>query len=95
MEFFVYIMANYRRGTLYVGMTNDLVRRVYEHKNGLLDGFTKEYELKRLTYYETHQYVANAVQREKNLKLWKRGWKVCLIEELPPQWKDLGKTIGF
>jgi len=86
-------MTNKLRGVLYIGVTNDLVRRVYEHKNGLLDGFTKRYNLKNLVYYEIHQYVAGAIQREKVLKHWKRDWKIRLIEEKNPRWEDLGRII--
>lgn len=86
-------MTNTLGGVLYVGVTNDLIRRVYEHKNGLQDGFTKKYNLTKLVYYETHQYVAAAIQREKTLKHWERDWTIRLIEKHNPQWKDLGKEI--
>jgi len=93
MESFLYIMANRPQGTLYVGVTNNLVRRVYEHKFGLREGFTKRYKIKVLVYYESHQFIVNAIQREKNIKHWKREWKVHLIEENNPHWKDLGKNL--
>ncbi|MBS0271912.1 MAG: GIY-YIG nuclease family protein [Proteobacteria bacterium] len=93
MPYYVYIMASKPKGTLYIGVTNNLIRRVYEHKNGLVDGFTKRYEIKLLVYFETHDYVYNALQREKNLKHWKRQWKINIIEELNPHWKDLYETI--
>ncbi|HUX80072.1 MAG TPA: GIY-YIG nuclease family protein [Alphaproteobacteria bacterium] len=93
MEYFVYILANKPRGTLYIGVTNNLIRRVYEHKNELTDEFTGKYKIKMLVYFESYDYVHNALQREKTLKHWKRDWKIRLIEELNPQWKDLWKTI--
>ncbi|OJW51494.1 MAG: hypothetical protein BGO67_06970 [Alphaproteobacteria bacterium 41-28] len=93
MEYFVYIMTNKSKGTLYIGITNNLIRRVYEHKNELTDGFTKKYKIKRLVHFEVFDYVHNALQREKTLKHWKRDWKIRLIEELNPQWKDLWETI--
>ncbi|HUX79686.1 MAG TPA: GIY-YIG nuclease family protein [Alphaproteobacteria bacterium] len=93
MQYFVYIMTNKPRGTLYIGITNDLIRRVHEHKTGLIDGFTKKYNLKNLCYFEIHDYVYNALQREKNLKHWRREWKINVIEEVNPQWKDLWETI--
>ena len=93
MEYFVYIMTNKPKGTLYIGITNNLIRRVYEHKNELTDGFTKKYKIKKLVHFETFDYVHTALQREKTLKHWKRDWKIRLIEELNPQWKDLWETI--
>lgn len=93
MEYFVYIMTNRPQGSLYVGVTNDLVRRVYEHKNELISGFTKRYKIKRLVYYETHSYIINALQREKNIKQWLRQWKIQLIEEQNPNWEDLWEII--
>jgi putative endonuclease len=86
---FVYIMTNRRHGTLYVGVTSDLVRRVYEHREGLLEGFTRRYGLKRLVYYEHHDDIRTALQREKTIKHWPRAWKVRLIHELNPEWTDL------
>ncbi len=93
MEFFVYIMTNLSRRSLYVGVTNDLGRRVYEHKNGLCEGFTKRYKINQLVYYENYQYVMDAIQREKSLKKWKREWKLQLIETVNPHWEDLGDII--
>ena len=87
--FFVYIMASKRNVTLYIGVTNDLAKRSYEHREGLMPGFTKRYGVKILVYYEVFDSIANAIQREKNLKKWPRRWKLELIEKLNPQWKDL------
>jgi putative endonuclease len=74
---------------LYVGMTSDLIKRVYEHRNNLVDGFTKEYNVHRLVWYEMHQTPESAIQREKQIKKWERAWKLRLIEEHNPEWKDL------
>jgi len=87
--YYVYILASKRNGTLYIGVTNDLVRRVYEHKNNLVDGFSKEYGVHRLVYYEQYGDVEFAIQREKYLKQWNRKWKLELIEKKNPEWKDL------
>jgi len=88
-NYFVYIMANKRNGTLYVGVTNNLKVRVYEHKIGLAEGFTKKYGLKTLVYYELHNNPESAIMREKQLKEWKRLWKLKLIEDVNPDWSDL------
>lgn len=93
MKYFVYILANKMRGTLYIGITNDLIRRVYEHKHEFSPGFTRKYKIKKLVYFETYDYVHTALQREKTLKHWKRNWKIDLIEGLNPDWKDLWETI--
>ena len=85
----VYILASKRNGTLYIGVTNDLNRRVYEHKHGLADSFTSRYKLDKLVYYETGGDVYQAIVREKQLKKWNRQWKMRLIEEFNPTWKDL------
>ena len=87
--FFVYILASQRRGTLYVGVTSDLIKRVYEHKSGLVDGFTKHYGVHRLVYYEMAENADVALSRERQIKKWKRVWKLKLIEECNPEWKDL------
>ena len=89
MAFYVYIMASRPNGTLYIGMTNDLVRRVYEHKEGLVDGFTKRHGVKTLVYYELHDRAEQAIRREKTLKRWLRDWKIALIETDNPNWDDL------
>jgi len=94
MEFFVYIMTNYSKSSLYIGITNDLIRRVYEHKNNLYEGFTKRYQVHQLVYYEIYSYVWDAIQREKNLKKWKREWKMELVETINPEWEDLSDLIG-
>jgi putative endonuclease len=87
--YFVYILASRRNGTLYVGVTSDLVRRVYEHKSDLVDGFTKRYGVHSLVYYESTSEVASAIQREKRIKKWNRAWKIELIERANQDWKDL------
>ena len=84
-------MTNKKNGTLYVGMTGNLEVRVHQHKEKLVDGFTKTYGLTRLVYFEIHQYVNNAIKREKNIKAWKRQWKINLIEEDNPNWDDLAE----
>ncbi|MDP5370169.1 MAG: GIY-YIG nuclease family protein [Pseudomonadota bacterium] len=89
MQYFVYIMSNKLRGTLYVGVTNDLVRRVYEHKTLVCDGFVKKYKLKKLIYFECYENINLAIQREKNLKHWSKEWKIILIEKMNPEWTDL------
>ena len=89
----VYIMTNRRNGTLYVGVTSDLPGRVYQLREGLLAGFTKRYGLKMLVYYEQHDDIRSAIQREKNIKGWPRAWKVRLIHEMNPEWKDLYDTL--
>jgi len=88
-DFFVYIMANKRNGTVYIGMTNNLQRRVHEHREGLIKGFTRRYGLKMIVYYEVYDSVASAIQRETNLKRWHRKSKLDLIEARNPQWRDL------
>ena len=87
------ILASRPRGTLYVGMTNDLVRRVCEHREGLADGFTKEHRVKMLVYYEQHATAIAAIQREKNIKHWSRKWKMDLIRSMNPDWRDLWEEI--
>jgi putative endonuclease len=89
----VYIMANRRNGILYVGVTSDLPGRAYQHREGLLAGFTKRYGLKMLVYYEQHDDIRAAIQREKNIKHWSRAWKVRLIHAMNPEWKDLYETL--
>jgi putative endonuclease len=88
MPFFVYIMASRRNGTLYVGVTNDLVRRAAEHRNGAVPGFTKRYAVHRLVYFEAHDAIESAIIREKRLKRWRREWKRGLIEQRNPGWRD-------
>jgi putative endonuclease len=88
-NYYVYIVTNKPHGTLYIGMTNDLVRRIYEHRNSLIDGFTKRYNLKRLVYFEVFDRVEEAIHREKRLKKWNRQWKIELIENSNLDWSDL------
>jgi len=87
--YYLYILASMKNGTLYVGETNNLLRRVYEHKNDLVDGFTKKYKVHKLVYYEETNDAFAAIQREKQIKKWKRQWKIDLIEKDNPEWKDL------
>ncbi|MFH1122121.1 MAG: GIY-YIG nuclease family protein [Pseudomonadota bacterium] len=89
----VYILTNKRNGTLYVGVTSDLVKRVWQHKNEMVDGFTKRYALHRLVWYELHENMESAIKREKRLKNWERVWKLELIESSNPRWHDLYPTI--
>ena len=88
-QFYVYILANKRNGTLYLGVTSNLVKRVWQHKNGWVEGFTKKYGIKMLVYYEIHEGAENAIKREKQIKKWRRAWKLKLIEEKNLQWRDL------
>lgn len=88
-QFYVYILSNKKNGTLYIGMTNDLERRMFEHKQRLVSGFTSKYGLGKLMYFEQFQYVDDAIKREKQLKNWNRQWKIDLIEKENKSWKDL------
>ena len=89
MQYYVYILTSQRNGTLYIGVTNDLVKRVYEHKQKLVDGFTKKYNIGMLVYYESTSDVISAITREKQIKHWNRAWKLWLIEKSNPNWEDL------
>jgi putative endonuclease len=89
----VYILASKRNGTLYIGVTSELTKRVWEHKNDVVEGFTKRYGVHQLVWYELHEIMDSAIQREKQLKEWKRQWKLKLIEEANPNWLDLYSTI--
>jgi putative endonuclease len=89
----VYILASRRRGTIYVGVTGDLTRRVWLHKEGLTEGFTSRYGVSRLVYYEFHEDMLQAIGREKQIKNWKRAWKIRLIEHANPDWRDLWPSI--
>jgi putative endonuclease len=91
--FYVYILTNKKCGTLYVGMTSNLVRRIWEHKNKVAEGFTKKYGLDRLVYYEVHQNAESAIIREKRLQNWNRAWKIELIQKGNPDWEDLYMAI--
>jgi len=88
-QFFVYILASRKHGTLYIGVTNNLVRRVHEHREVLLTVFTRKYGVKQLVYYEAYQDIGDAISREKTLKEWRRDWKIALIEQSNPDWTDL------
>ena len=91
--YYVYILASKRNGTLYIGVTNDLERRLYEHKNNLIEGFTNKYNVHHLVYYEDVNDVKSALQREKQLKRWTRKWKIELIEKVNPEWLDLAEDF--
>jgi len=93
MSYWVYILASRPRGTLYVGVTNDLLRRVAEHREGVVPGFTKTYGVKMLVYFEEHGDVTEAIQREKRIKRWARAWKIELIRSKNPDWLDLFDEI--
>jgi len=88
-NFYVYIITNKKDGVLYIGVTNNISRRIYEHKNKLFEGFSSKYKLTKLVYCEKFQYVEDAIIREKQLKAWKRQWKINLINESNEEWKDL------
>ncbi|MCC7017633.1 MAG: GIY-YIG nuclease family protein [Rhodospirillales bacterium] len=90
----VYIMTNKPNGTLYVGVTGNLLRRVFEHREGMIGGFTKRYGLKMLVYFERYENIRDAIQREKNMKHWSRAWKVRLILASNPDWRDLYETLA-
>ncbi len=92
-QYYVYIMASKKNGTLYIGVTNNIVRRVYEHRNGLIEGFTNKYGVKILVYYEVHSEINEALIREKQLKKWNRQWKIDLIEKENKDWQDLYESI--
>ena len=89
MQYYVYILASRKNGTMYIGVTSNLVKRMHEHKEGLLEGFTKKYKVKDLVYYEQAGDVNEAIIREKQLKKWNRQWKINLIEKENPGWLDL------
>jgi putative endonuclease len=91
--YYVYILASKRNGTLYIGVTNDLTRRVWEHREGVVPGFTKKYGVKMLVYYETFAGIHDAIQREKRLKKYKREWKMNLIQKDNVEWNDLYATL--
>jgi putative endonuclease len=93
MAYYVYMLASRKHGTLYIGVTSDLVRRVYEHKAKFLPGFTAKYGVDRLVWYEVYDDPTNAITREKELKKWRRAWKIRLIEEMNPAWNDLYDEI--
>lgn len=92
-SFCIYILSNKRNGTLYIGVTSDLIKRIWQHKLGVFPGFTKKYDLKMLVYYEQHSNAESAILREKRLKEWKRAWKLALIDKQNPSWRDLYEDI--
>ncbi len=91
----VYLLASRRNGTLYVGVTSDLVTRMHQHRNDTLRGFTSEYEVKLLVWFEQHTDIDAAIQREKRIKKWNRAWKLELIETTNPDWRDLAEDLGL
>jgi len=93
MQYYVYILASKKNGTLYIGVTSNLVKRIYEHKNELAEGFTKKYSIHNLVYFEITESVESAIAREKQLKKWNRAWKIRLIEKTNPEWRDLYMEI--
>ena len=92
--YFVYILTNHTYGTLYVGVTGNLLRRVHVHREGAVDGFTKRHGLRRLVWYEVHAEILSAIAREKSIKKWRRDWKINLIQAVNPDWKDLFEGIA-
>ncbi len=92
-RFWVYMMASKKNGTLYIGVTSDLIKRVYEHRNGLIEGFTKEYRIHNLVWYEEYGSAESAIVREKQMKEWKREWKINRIRDINPEWNDLYDVI--
>jgi putative endonuclease len=92
-ESYVYILCNKQNGTLYIGVTSDLIKRIYEHKNNLIDGFSKKYHVHHLVWYELHETAVGAILREKQIKKWNRQWKLNLIERDNPEWNDLYETV--
>ncbi|WP_299819366.1 GIY-YIG nuclease family protein [uncultured Roseibium sp.] len=94
MTAFVYILASRPYETLYTGVTTDLARRIYEHREGLIEGFSNRYGIKMLVWYETHEKIGDAIEREKRIKRWRRQWKFELIETLNPEWEDLYSTLN-
>jgi len=94
MAFYVYILASRQRGTLYTGVTNDLARRVFEHREKITKGFTRQYDVTRLVYYETYDAPDTAIAREKRLKRWNREWKIQAIEAFNPEWQDLYEELN-
>jgi putative endonuclease len=94
MAYYVYILASQKNGTLYIGTTNDLVRRMWEHKGKFVPGFTDKYGVHQLVYFEAHDDVRQAIQRERTMKHWRRDWKIALIEKANPEWRDLYDEIS-
>jgi len=94
MAYYVYLLASKKHGTLYLGVTNDLVRRVHEHRTKAVAGFTKRYDVDKLVWFEIYDDIANAITREKELKKWRCDWKIRLVEEENPNWTDLYPSIA-
>ncbi|MFA5175607.1 MAG: GIY-YIG nuclease family protein [Patescibacteria group bacterium] len=92
-KFYAYILSNKKNGTLYIGITNNLIRRIYEHKNNLVEGFTKKYNVHNLVFYEQYDNINDAISREKQMKKWNRKWKIELIEKDNPNWRDLYEEL--
>jgi len=92
-QYYVYILASKKNGTLYTGVTDNLIRRVFEHKNNIVKGFTQKYSVHGLVYYEVIDDIKEAINREKNIKAWKRQWKIELIEKNNPEWHDLYEKL--
>lgn len=90
---YIYIISNKPNGVLYTGVTSDLKKRIWQHKQGNIEGFSKKYNLKKLVWFEVHDDISEAIKREKQLKKWNRDWKLKLIEEVNPNWNDLFKTL--
>lgn len=93
MASYIYILASQKNGTLYTGVTSDLIKRVYQHKTKMIKGFTSKYNVKNLVYFEVFDDITEAILREKRIKKWKRAWKLKLIEKENPYWKDLSETL--
>ena len=91
---YTYILASQKRGTLYIGVTSDLIKRIWQHKEGIIEGHTKKYDIKMLVHYEIFDNIEDAIAREKQLKQWRRDWKIALIEEKNPEWLDLYSDIN-
>jgi len=89
----IYILSNKRNGVLYIGVTSDLLKRTYQHKSHVVNGFSKKYNLNKLIYFEMHESMNDAIAREKQLKKWNRAWKIKLIETINPEWLDLSKDL--
>jgi putative endonuclease len=91
----VYILASHRKGTIYTGVTSNLIQRLHQHREGLLEGFTKDYGVQRMVWFEPNATMEHAITREKRIKKWNRAWKINLIEEANPDWRDLAIDLGF
>jgi putative endonuclease len=93
-RFYVYLMASRPRGVLYVGVTSALASRAWQHRSGMMPGFTKKYQVRRLVWFEEHEDALSAIRREKQLKRWRRDWKIALVEHENPQWRDLSEDLA-